>query len=240
MALYDPARFESHSAQAHDCCLCSPVNAAGTENPMQGPLEIKNNHFTEMCSGSEAGSFLRLIDSCITQLKAQGPSRTCNESKEEKSCLCSPVNAAGTENPMQGSLETQQEARPALQQTQTSICVSPDGKQIPRHRKQRDPGGVINPRPGCSGLASHLPCHRDHIPDLHHRPHRPSCARPRTEAQWSRGGGGHPLSGGATNEGGCARRGGEWMSGEGEGCEKEQGQEGWERRPERGHFVREI
>ena len=23
------------------------------------------------------------IDSCITQLKAQGPSRTCNESKEE-------------------------------------------------------------------------------------------------------------------------------------------------------------
>ena len=26
-----------------------------------------------MCSGSKAGSFLRLIDSCITQLKAQGP-----------------------------------------------------------------------------------------------------------------------------------------------------------------------
>jgi len=26
---------------------------------------------------------LRLMDSCITQLKAQGPSRTCNESKEE-------------------------------------------------------------------------------------------------------------------------------------------------------------
>jgi len=26
---------------------------------------------------------LRLIDYCITQLKAQGPSRTCNESKEE-------------------------------------------------------------------------------------------------------------------------------------------------------------
>jgi len=28
--------------------------------------------------------YLRLIDSCITQLKAQGPSRTCNESKEEE------------------------------------------------------------------------------------------------------------------------------------------------------------
>jgi len=27
---------------------------------------------------------LRLIDSCISQLKAQGPSRTCNESKEEE------------------------------------------------------------------------------------------------------------------------------------------------------------
>ena len=27
---------------------------------------------------------LRLIDSCITQLKAQGPCRTCNESKEEE------------------------------------------------------------------------------------------------------------------------------------------------------------
>ena len=41
-------------------------------------------HFTEMCCGTEAGSYLRLIDSCITQLKAQGPSRTCNESKEEE------------------------------------------------------------------------------------------------------------------------------------------------------------
>ena len=30
-----------------------------------------------------APRLLRLIDSCITQLKAQGPSRTCNESKEE-------------------------------------------------------------------------------------------------------------------------------------------------------------
>ena len=34
--------------------------------------------------GSKAGSYLRLIDSCFTQLKAQGPSRTCNESKEEE------------------------------------------------------------------------------------------------------------------------------------------------------------
>ena len=34
--------------------------------------------------GSEAGSYLRLIDSFITQIKTQGPSRTCNESKEEE------------------------------------------------------------------------------------------------------------------------------------------------------------
>ena len=46
--------------------------------------QFKNNHSTEMCIGSEAGSYLRRIDSCITQLKAQGPSRTCNESKEEE------------------------------------------------------------------------------------------------------------------------------------------------------------
>ena len=33
---------------------------------------------------AEAGSHLRRIDSCITQLEAQGPARTCNESKEEE------------------------------------------------------------------------------------------------------------------------------------------------------------
>ena len=37
-----------------------------------------------MCSGTEAGSYLRRIDSCITQRKAQGPARTCKESKEEE------------------------------------------------------------------------------------------------------------------------------------------------------------
>ena len=37
-----------------------------------------------MCSGSEAGSYLRLIDSPITHLEAQGPSRTCDEVKERE------------------------------------------------------------------------------------------------------------------------------------------------------------
>ena len=37
-----------------------------------------------MCCGTETGSYLRLIYSCITQRKAQGPSETCNESKDEE------------------------------------------------------------------------------------------------------------------------------------------------------------
>ena len=37
-----------------------------------------------LCCVTEAGSYLRLIDFCITQLKAQGPSRTYNESKEKE------------------------------------------------------------------------------------------------------------------------------------------------------------
>jgi len=36
-----------------------------------------------MCDPAQ-GSYLRLIDSCISHLKAQGPSKTCNESKEEE------------------------------------------------------------------------------------------------------------------------------------------------------------
>ena len=32
----------------------------------------------------EAGSYLRLLDVCITELKAQGPSKICNESQEEE------------------------------------------------------------------------------------------------------------------------------------------------------------
>ena len=43
---------------------------------------------------TEAGSYSRLIYSCITQLKAQGPSRTCNESKEEGENLSRAVSLA--------------------------------------------------------------------------------------------------------------------------------------------------
>jgi len=48
------------------------------DTPLDLSLSGSLRLFTEMCSGSEAGSYWRLIDSCITQLKAQGPSRTCN------------------------------------------------------------------------------------------------------------------------------------------------------------------
>ena len=41
--------------------------------PVGSDLELEGgeaavNYFTEMCSGSEAGSYLRLMDLCITQL----------------------------------------------------------------------------------------------------------------------------------------------------------------------------
>ena len=57
------------------------VLVAGEDAVVEAPV---GNRSTDLCSGSEAGSYLRLIDSCITQLKAQGPSRTCNESQEEE------------------------------------------------------------------------------------------------------------------------------------------------------------
>ena len=59
-------------------CAVVPNRKVGPRKPHL------DNHFTEMCSGAEAGSYLRPIDSCITQLKAQGPSMTCDESKHAK------------------------------------------------------------------------------------------------------------------------------------------------------------
>ena len=50
-----------------------------------GALDAVPRHTLSVVS--EAGSHLRLIDYCITQLEAQGPSRTCNESKEEEDTL---------------------------------------------------------------------------------------------------------------------------------------------------------
>ena len=52
--------------------------------------------------GTDADSYLRLIDSCITQRKAQGPFRTCNESKEE--CVCAGRLRASSQSCTQGTL----------------------------------------------------------------------------------------------------------------------------------------
>ena len=44
---------------------------------------------------NRAGSYLRLIDACITQLKAQYPSRTCHENKEEDGDAVQPCGLVG-------------------------------------------------------------------------------------------------------------------------------------------------
>ena len=54
------------------------AQSAGSPNEYHVPGTFQERNKTEWLR------YLRLIDSCITQLKAQGPSRTCNESKEEE------------------------------------------------------------------------------------------------------------------------------------------------------------
>ena len=56
--------------------VCWPSTAACTPPQTPPPAEgsscsqFKNIFFAEMCSGSEEGSYFRLIDLCITQLWA--------------------------------------------------------------------------------------------------------------------------------------------------------------------------
>jgi len=80
------------------------------------------------------GSYLKLIDSCITQLKAQGPSRTCNESKEEDDGACVQDEKHATDSP----LEREEEAGPAAcrSRSRTSLCAerkSEAGKRCSCH-----------------------------------------------------------------------------------------------------------
>ena len=44
------------------------IEGALVHHPDLLTSQFENNYFTEMCSGSEEGSYLRLIDFCITQL----------------------------------------------------------------------------------------------------------------------------------------------------------------------------
>jgi len=57
------------------------------ESRRQRPLQT-NNYFTEICSGSEAGSYLRRID-CITQLVSLN-SRLESDKEEEERPLPTP------------------------------------------------------------------------------------------------------------------------------------------------------
>jgi len=79
-----PTHSQNHTLTS---ALVAKLEALEGENDTVNPQRRGNNlnnRFTEMCCGTEAGSYLRLTDSCITQLKAQGPSRNRNESKEEE------------------------------------------------------------------------------------------------------------------------------------------------------------
>ena len=51
--------------------------------PSQSTRPEQESEYTASQKCAVAGSYLRRIDSFSTQVKAQGPSRTCNESKEE-------------------------------------------------------------------------------------------------------------------------------------------------------------
>ena len=49
-------------------------DAEGSKHSSNGSFacgsQLENNYFTELCSGSEAGSYLRFVDFCITECKA--------------------------------------------------------------------------------------------------------------------------------------------------------------------------
>jgi len=84
---------------------------------------------------TEAGSYLRLIDFCVTQLKAQGPSRTCNESKEkEEEGEASPMLLEGDRGFLQSTHPPGCERRPNAPHT-----TSPNG-YISNCRGRRDYG----------------------------------------------------------------------------------------------------
>jgi len=60
--------------------------------------DLTRTHPNRCVVVTEAGSYLRRIDLCVTQLKAQGPSRTCNESKEEEEEASAPAETRHAES----------------------------------------------------------------------------------------------------------------------------------------------
>ena len=72
---------------SHQCRIESSFSGLGFVLALAGIRRVRcvlpGIILQKVWSGSEAGSYLRIMDSCITQRTAQGPSRTCDESKEE-------------------------------------------------------------------------------------------------------------------------------------------------------------
>ena len=72
------------------CITGRPLLASAGTNQESGKGD-SISHRVESCAKSvqlststETGSYFRLIDSCITQFKASGPSRTCTRVKNKK------------------------------------------------------------------------------------------------------------------------------------------------------------
>jgi len=106
--------------QRRPSCACASLSLRAVLNWYSS--QSKNSHFTEMCCGTEAGSCLRLINSCITQLKAQGPSRTCNESREEKQgCRIDHWSNRGSKCPRLQGAGFRVDNHPTLEATQGQI-----------------------------------------------------------------------------------------------------------------------
>ena len=57
--------FRGYSGCAHQI---ADAEARAADHAGAKRSQFKNNYFTEVCSGSEAGSYVRRIDFCMTQL----------------------------------------------------------------------------------------------------------------------------------------------------------------------------
>ena len=95
--------------------------------------------------GSEAGSYLRLIDSGITHLRAEGSSRTCNKrSREEETSLesahvrsATPLSSRFVRKPLQSTRPGNPE--PPIPELEDILKVIPTLKV--------DPSLKVNPSP---------------------------------------------------------------------------------------------
>ena len=83
-----------HTCSSHAAWDPHKLYTRGAANSCEKRISAKPENRCVVVT--EAGSYSRLIDFFITQLKAQGPSRTCNESKEEEEAFAGGVPRAGT------------------------------------------------------------------------------------------------------------------------------------------------